>query len=244
MRLPVIRGVIERRILVNFRVEPEILSRRIPAPLRPQIVNEYSVAGICLIRLGQIRPRYFPSIMGLSSENAAHRMAVAWDVDGQEQTGVFIPRRDTSSLLNVAAGGRIFPGTHHQARFSVREDGTTFDVAMDSLDGSTHIAVKGSLATELPSDSIFGTVRDASRFFERGAIGYSPRDSEGRLDGLELRSFSWHVEPLAVESVKSSYFSDLKVFPKGSVAFDSALVMRGIEHEWHERESIHCGAGS
>jgi hypothetical protein len=243
VRLPVIRGVIERRILVNFRVDPAVLDRLLRPPFRPQIVNGYAIAGICLIRLKDIRPRLFPRFVGLSSENAAHRMAVVWDVDGQEQAGVFIPRRDTSSILNVAAGGRIFPGTHHRARFVVHEDGDTFHVAMRSLDGLTHIAVKGSVAGKLPTDSIFGSLADASRFFENGSTGYSPRGLTRHLDGVELRSLSWHVEPLAVESVESSYFSDRAIFPEGSIAFDSALVMRGIEHEWHSRESI-CCAGS
>jgi len=30
----------------------------------------------CLIRLKDIRPRFFPSFLGISSENAAHRIAV------------------------------------------------------------------------------------------------------------------------------------------------------------------------
>ena len=76
--------------------------------------------GICLIRLEQLRPAGFPTVLGLSSENAAHRIAVEWnDGTGVPREGVFIPRRDTDSLLNRLAGGRIFPGEHHPARFSV-----------------------------------------------------------------------------------------------------------------------------
>ena len=39
-------------------------------------------------------------------ENAAHRIAVEWDDGGTIRTGVYIPRRDSSSYLNVLAGGR------------------------------------------------------------------------------------------------------------------------------------------
>lgn len=31
-------------------------------------------------------------------------------------------------------------------------------------------------------------------------------------------------------------------FPPGSVEFDSALLMRGIEHEWHGQEPLRAGA--
>jgi len=94
------------------------------APFRPQIVNGFGVAGICLIRLKHIRPKTFPAYLGIGSENAAHRIAVQWDQDGVTQTGVYVPRRDTSSLLNSFVGGRIFSGIQHHARFDVRETKT------------------------------------------------------------------------------------------------------------------------
>ncbi|MDH3719676.1 MAG: DUF2071 domain-containing protein [Planctomycetota bacterium] len=238
MRIPTIRGLIDRRILVNFRVDPQVLSEHLPRPFRPQLVNGYGVAGICLIRLKNIRPRFLPSFMGVSSENAAHRIAVTWDVAGERRTGVFIPRRDSSSLINQIGGGRIFPGTHHHASFESRENGDHFFVGMDSRDGSAHVRVDGRIAADLPGDSIFSSVANVSRFFESGSLGYSPRASQAEFDGLELRAFNWHVDPLAINHVESSYFDDRSVFPAGSVTFDNALLMRGIDHEWHGRETL------
>ena len=91
MRIPTIQGLIDRRVLVNFRVDPDVLSRVCPSPFRPQTVNGFGVAGICLIRLKHIRPRILPSFLGISSENAAHRIAVEWDSNGVTKTGVYIP---------------------------------------------------------------------------------------------------------------------------------------------------------
>ena len=50
---------------------------------------------------------------------------------------------------------------------------------------------------------------------------------------MELRTAQWSVFPLAVKRAESSVFDDPAVFPPGSVAFDCALVMRDIAHEWH-----------
>ncbi len=83
MQIPIIRGIIDRRILVNFRVDAVVLARLVPSPFRPKLVNGAGMAGVCLIRLKDIRPRFVPSILGISSENAAHRIAVAWDQDGK-----------------------------------------------------------------------------------------------------------------------------------------------------------------
>lgn len=242
MRIPAIRGVIDRRVLVNFRVNPDALSAILPAPFRPQIVSGFGIAGICLIRLRHIRPRFLPSFFGISSENAAHRIAVEWDANGETRSGVFIPRRDTSSLLNAVAGGRLFPGVHNRARFDVRETEKDFHISMRSLDDSAHVLVDGHTTEQLPTDSIFASLTEVSRFFEAGSLGYSPQASNGHFDGLELRSFDWRVEPLSVTQVESSFFDDRHVFPSGSVTFDNALLMRGINHEWHSRESI-CSGG-
>ena len=148
MRLPVVRGVIARRLLVNYRVDPEVLARILPPPFRPQRVDGWGVAGICLIGLRDVRPRGLPAAVGLSSENAAHRIAVEWDERGATRTGVYIPRRDTSAWLNAVAGGRVFPGEHHRARFDVRQSADRVAVALESEDGATRVAVEGRVPHE------------------------------------------------------------------------------------------------
>jgi hypothetical protein len=238
MKIPAVRGVIDRRILVNFQVDPEVLSKVLPAPFSPKLAGGRGIAGICLIRLKDIRPRLMPSLCGISSENAAHRIAVEWDSQGRSQEGVYIPRRDTTSRLNTLLGGRIFPGLHHPARFDVREQGDFYSVALRSKDSQARLEVVGRVASELPKESVFSSLEEASAFFERGSVGYSATPDPRRFDGLELRSLSWRVEPLAVERVYSSFFSNEEIFPKGSVRFDCALLMRGIEHEWHAKEPL------
>ncbi len=148
MRIPIIRGLIDRRILVNYRVDPDVLARILPPPFQPKRVRDKGIAGICLIRLRGIRPQFLPAILGIRSENAAHRIAVQWTQDGVLREGVYIPRRDTSSLFNTLVGGRLFPGVHHHARFQVQEDEYKFRVRMDSDDGQAHVLVHGQLARQ------------------------------------------------------------------------------------------------
>ena len=68
MRIPAIRGVIDRRILVNYRVDPSVLAGLLPEPFRPKLVNGAGMAGVCLIRLKEVRPSFLPPFLGLSSE--------------------------------------------------------------------------------------------------------------------------------------------------------------------------------
>jgi hypothetical protein len=233
--VPSVHGVIERRLLINFRCEPIVLARMLPTPFRPKLQNGWGVAGICLIRLGDMRPAFLPSMFGLTSENAAHRIAVEWDEDGVLQEGVFIPRRDTNALLNRMVGGKVFPGVHHAARFEVRETDARFKLEMRSEDGKEFVRVAARVTDELPDDSIFGSLAEASEFFRGGALGWSARATQNEFDGLELQCREWRMQPLAVERVESSYFENAGLFPAGSVKFDSAFLMRDITHEWHAR---------
>jgi hypothetical protein len=243
MRIPVIQGTIKRRLLVNFRADPTAVQRILPAPFRPKLHGDFSLVGICLIRLEQIRPAGLPGMFGLSSENAAHRISVEWtDGAGVAREGVFIPRRDTGSLLNRMAGGRLFPGEHNPARFSVRDADGRIELSMRSLDGAVAVDVAGEDVDTLPSTSCFRSLTDASAFFESGSLGYSVTRDTDRLDGLLLRTLDWRLRALNVSRVASSYFADQQRFPSGSVEFDHALIMRDLRHEWHPAEDLRTGS--
>lgn len=240
--VPAVRGTIDRRMLINFRVAPEVLQRIVPAPFRVKTVRGWGMAGICLIRLKDMRVRFAPAAVGLTSENAAHRIVVEWDDNNGTREGVFIPRRDTSSRLNTIVGGRIFPGVHHLASFDVRETESEFRLHMQSEDGNARVLVEAEIGDQLPGTSIFRSTAEASAFFERGSLGYSVTATPGEFDGLELKSFRWQITPLAIRRVESSFFADRSRFPEGTVEFDSALLMRGIEHEWHVRGTLRSAA--
>jgi hypothetical protein len=239
IRLPTIQGVIRRRILANFRIDPLVMQRQLPSRFTPKLHKGFAIAGICLIRLEHIRPRFVPEALGLSSENAAHRVAVLWEQDGVTREGVFISRRDTNSQLNTLLGGRIFPGEHHAAAFNVSESGDEIKLSMESADASVKVDIEGEVADTLPTTSIFSSLPEASSYFEGGALGYSVTAEPDRLDGLKLATKDWRVEPLQVSKVYSSYFSDEEKFPNGAIEFDHALIMRNVTHEWHTADDLY-----
>lgn len=239
MRIPTIRGIIDRRLLVNYRADPDVLEHLLPAPFRPHLVGDVAIAGICLIRLRNARPWFLPEWVGISSENAALRIAVNWTEAGRTHTGVYVPRRDSASIWNCLAGGRVFPGVYGRARFQVQESGESIQIRMQSSDTHSFEFV-GRIAKTFPVGSVFGSLEAASAFFRAGSLGYSPSVGGKVVDGLELRCTNWSMEPVEVDHVTSSYFDDRNRFPPGSIEFDSALAMYGIPHEWSSARSLLC----
>jgi uncharacterized protein DUF2071 len=185
-------AVVERRLLLNYRADPDVVAQLLPPPFRPQLRGDYAVVGICLLRLGRARPAGLPAVIGLGSENATHRIAVSWGAADNPRTAVYIPRRDSGSRLNVAVGDRLFPGVHHRAVFDVAERPDRLRVAYATNDGSTAV----------------------------------------EFEGLQQVSSQWRVDPCVVDRAASSFFDDRSVFPAGSIAVDSALVMRKVAVRW------------
>lgn len=228
--LPTLRGVIDRRILVNFRIEADALASVLPEPFEPRTVDGDAIGGICLLRLTDVRPRGVPNVVGRRSENAAHRMGIEWDENGERQVGVYVPRRDTSSRLTAAIGNRTM-GRYHRADFEVEEGAGRFAVAMTSQDGETHMAVTARTADAIPESSIFESLVDASAYHKRGAVGYSPVADGDGFDGVKLTTDSWSVTPLSVDDVSASFFEDATRFSPESISFDNALLMQNVGHE-------------
>lgn len=235
MNIPTIHGIIERRMLINYIAEPSVIEKILPKPFRPKLFEGKAIVGICLIRLKNIKPKGFPNLIGVNSENGAHRIAVEWEEEGEIREGVFIPRRDTNLKLNTIVGGRIFPGKHYFAKFNVIERGNKYHLDFKSSDNTT-IEIDAELIDEFDEHSIFKTIEKVSSFLEKGSVGYSPNGR--KIEVLKLETYEWNVKPLKVSNVRSSFFEDKNIFPAGSIKFDNAILMENIEHEWKTLKSI------
>lgn len=232
MELPVLNGVIDRRILINYRVKPEVVRTLLPAHLEPLVINGYASAGICLLRLKNIGMKYTPRFLRITSENAAHRFLVKYKNGDGGRTGVYIPRRDTDSMLNVIVAGRMFSWPHYPASFLVNESNGNYLLKMRSRDDYSSLQVEAQVSDTFPSDSKFDSLSHASECFQSCPVGVSPSTKPEQFKTIKLKTKTWSVKPLQVRLLESSYFEDPSLFPDGSIQFDNAFLMEGIEHEW------------
>lgn len=239
-----VRGTIRRRILVNFRVDPQVMRRMLPPGFEPTLAGGHAIAGICLIRLEHERPAWIPWAVGASSENAAHRVAVyRVDGHGEREESVYIARRDSDSALNRWAGGRLFPGEHAPARFVVHDEPASVRLDMRAADG-LQVGLRARDASSLPAGSVFASLDEASAFFRGGALGYSVTRARSRLDALYLDTTTWRVAPLQVDHVQTTFFENVTRFPPGSVVFDCALIMRDVPHTWRRAGDLQLRGSS
>lgn len=232
MNMPVLNGIIDRRILINYRVKPDVVKALLPPHLEPLIINGYASAGICLLRLKNIGMKYSPSFLRITSENAAHRFLIKYKDGDSDIQGVYIPRRDTDSMLNVLLAGKIFSWPHYSAHFQVDEANGNYALQMQSKDSYSSLSVEAQLTNTFPADSMFDSIDHASNCFHSCPIGISPSSIPNRFKTICLKTKTWKVKPLQVHKLGSGFFENRSLFPEGSLQFDNALLMEGIEHEW------------
>ncbi|MEM9023245.1 MAG: hypothetical protein AAGB22_05870 [Bacteroidota bacterium] len=223
-----INGWIDTKVLVTFRVAPEVLAPAIPAPLELLTVNGHALASVCFVRL--VRPRIdgWEAVWGPPSLNSAQRIAVQWPRGGAPQPGVFIHRRETASLLNAVIGGRLLPGKHALRNLRLRHDGEQVLLT----DGHPDALLAGHRTTDFPTDSVFATAREAAQFAARCEDGYSPGNNPAVLEGLSMRIEVWAPEPLQLDTLAAARLMDPAVVPTGAATLDHALIIRNRYATW------------
>lgn len=234
-----IRSTIDRRLLVNVRLDPDVARRLLPWPLRPQLVRGWAVAGVCFLRLRDVRPRGLPAV-GLASENAAHRLAVEWEGGDGPTSGVFVPRRDTSSRLAALLGGRVLEGELSAARFEIHDAGGRLSIRVQGR-GGHHVEVTAR-TTASSESALFGSIEEQSRFFQDGRVAYSPNRRRDVIEAVALEGAAWIGTPMVVEHFCSSVFQDEAAFPPGSWRVDSGMLIRNVTATWHPAAPLERGA--
>jgi hypothetical protein len=214
-----LRGVIERRLFVIYRLDPDVAKQLLPAPFRARLTSGYALAGIALAHLGRLRPGGFPPLAGLSREGATHGIAVEWESARSLHTGVFVVHRDSAGVGAVLSLRRA-------PKFTVDERTDGLRVAYISRDRAVQVDVDVSLATALEGSTLFRNVRAAARFLEldgAGGAAWTPQ-----LRGIKLSAGDGCVSAARVRTAASSIFADSSMFPPGSVHLDSALLLRDL----------------
>jgi len=49
MFLDTIHGIIDRRVLLNYRIDPAVLGRVLPPPFLPRLYASHGVGGVCFL---------------------------------------------------------------------------------------------------------------------------------------------------------------------------------------------------
>lgn len=232
MRMPGLHGTIARRLLIDHLVDPSLARTLVPEPFDLRLVEDRAVLGMCLIRIDELRPNGVPRVLGSTIEAVAHRISVTTPGPDGPVHGVYVPRRDTTSLPAVALGGRLFPGVHGRAAIAASDASASGSPAGDT------ITVRARCADECDIDVAVGTAvepddrsQQLSDLHRSELVAWSPRRNGGAHDVAIMTCHRWVTTPVSVDRASSSWLADLPGLD-GNLHGPSALLMRGIAVTW------------
>ncbi|MHB0957569.1 MAG: hypothetical protein ACYC0X_26110 [Pirellulaceae bacterium] len=229
-------GVVDRRVLILYRVVPEVLSEALPWGVRALEIHGRAVAGIAFARHRMAKSRLLPARL-VSSHTASHFVVVTGSQQSGGRDAALVTRCDCSSRFRLWIGGRPI---YHHARFRVVEERESLELVGDSDDRAMHLSLRAHVVRNLPHGSIFRTPGQAMEFL-RACAGELDLTLGGAVEmdtsetGRRLR-----LQPLKVERLESSIFENLRRGALERVEFDSAYWVRDDEFAWAAEGTLCC----
>jgi len=186
------------RYIFNYRIRPDELKKRLPAPwLEPQVMNGYSVVSFCILWLEKLTLTPIPSILQFSTISCAYRIGVL-DVSGEVPVpSVYVLDRWADLPMCSRLGPMILQDTIPVIKASIAHDnekGTR--VQMSYTDGSALFEAAVRPREGGFSSSVFDSVSAFAGFIRDGVSSYAPSLHPGKLTKVDLHKEEVDYEPL------------------------------------------------
>lgn len=231
-----IKARMVERYIFNFRIRPEELKKRLPAPwLDPQVINGFSVVSFCILWLERLTIVPIPAIIPFSTISCAYRIGVLDLSEPAPEPSVYVTDRwadlpfiarlaplvlqDTIPVIKAAIGHDNAGGTHVQMSYT---DGAAL------FSAEVHPRSDGQLGS-----SVFGSTGEFGAFIKGGVSSFGPSLHPGKLTKVDL-----HKEEVAYEPLSAHVeFSELneESWSDAGMVLDSAVRAKGARYVWTYR---------
>lgn len=231
-----IRARMVERYIFNYRIRPDELKKRLPAPwLEPQVVKGYSAVSFCILWLERLTVSPIPPIIPFSTISCAYRTGVIDTSTATPEPSVYVTDRwadlpliarisplvlqDTIPVIKAAIGHDNSGGTHVQMSYT--EGSALFSASVRPR------------ADGLLRSSVFDTVDEFAAFIKGGVSSYGASLTPGMLTKVDL-----HKEDVAYQALDANIeFSELneETWADAGMQFDSAVRARGAQYVWAYR---------
>ena len=189
----------------NYRLAPDVLAARLPAPLQPEVFKGHGWVQVLVSSLREMRPRGLPGPAGVSFYQVSYRAAVRYrSADGGWRRGGYFLRSETNDALMRAIGNRLAEFRFHEfgaADILMVRDGDRLTVGIDSeTAGGKLIAVVDTRPRAAPPPgSVWGSLDELHEPLVDCCDAFGVDDDAGYLYTLTIERGRWNprfVEPV------------------------------------------------
>jgi hypothetical protein len=223
------------RYIFNYRIRPDELKKRLPAPwLEPQVVNGFSVVSFCILWLEKLTLSPIPPIIPFSTISCAYRIGVLDMSESGPTPSVYVVDRWADLPLVARLSPLILQDTIPIIKAAIGHDndgGTR--VQMSYVDGAALFSASVRPREGFES-KVFASPSDFGAFIKNGVSSYAPSLETGKLTKVDL-----HKEEVGYQPLNATVdFSELHAesWSDAGMEFDSAVRAKtGAAYKWTYR---------
>jgi len=219
--------------LVNFGMDPEVLSRLLPHPIKPDLHNDEAFISIVISNLHDTRPAFLPKGFGFNFSQIVYRAIVRCN----GERGVHFLRSDADNRF-MCLTGNMFSFFHfNYASIQQLRSGNQHSIKVRTKGGEADISACYDLektTNKTPRNSVFGNLDDAKEYFAELYVAFST--IPGHTTAVRIDRTNWDLGFVSDENAEYSFMNGSNNFPTDSTRLDSIFYVEDLFYHWHVLE--------
>jgi len=209
-------GVLSRCWLFTYRTPIASAQHLLPQPLEPVIHNGYAFWNVVVSLVQHMRPRYFPSFVGITYWHIAYRLYVRLPLQNEKAIeGLYFLRSDCDNRFMAIAGNLMTDFCFHIANVQIQEQEALIDIRIDELEASAQVCLLKSDEPRLSPTSAFTSLEEAADFLKYKPNGISiQRNGAANVVRIARQEDLWRYRLMHVEKAHWSFFDSMDVQPE------------------------------
>jgi hypothetical protein len=223
------------RFIFNFRLHPDEFAAHLPVRwLQPQVLNGWSVASFCILKLEEVIIWPFPGFLGFKTISCAYRCGVIDVSDHGSEPSVYITDRNTNVPIIARLAPWWFSDTIPMVRPKITHTDDSSTIQINYLDRQRlfYAEAKNARNPSNLNSEVFDSIDSFSRFIHAGISSYTPSiygDSLAKVDLIKEDPSYMPLDATIDFSWLDGAWSDAKLI------FDSAVRATGGDYKWTYR---------
>ncbi len=226
------RTVFHNCFLVNFAVDPQIMSRLLPPRISPDLYRDTAFLSVVIADMEKMRPAILPPAFGITYNQVVYRAVVRCN----GERGVHFLRSDADNRLMCLAGNLLtfFQFNYSRVRQKLENGMFYFDLESRGHADIHSIFDLSGQSQFMPPMSRFRSLVEAQDFLVELYAAFA---SDHRyISTVRIKRGEWSIA--IVEQVRGVYefMNGSELFPAGSATIDSVFCVSRIPYYWSRLE--------
>ena len=238
MRLPKhpfpVRTLFRDCHLVNFSIDPDVLARALPAPLKPSLFADRAWLSVVIAQMSGMRPVGVPAPLGITYNQVVYRAVVRHG----DARGVHFLRSDTDSRVMSALGNAMSFFAFHHAQIELERLDTVQSVRVRTPDEAADVSARFTPTAALPATSAFPDLATAKAQLVELFDAFHPRPGSPVTDVVSIRRDDWELAVVHDEVAHYALMDGGDVFPQGSAILDSVFAVTDLDYRWNRLRQV------